>query len=466
MRIRRRLALYGTGVAFAGLGLFSIVLSLLVGGGAARDQDALLAGLAASAADQLEQAADPGLGTRPFFVGDVRTSDDPFLLVLGEDGTERFGSATNGGEPIRVPAAVVLEALGTGASIASFDVGPVPVRVAAARWERAGERGVTVAGQPLRVIQAQSESFGAFLVVVLVIILVAVAIVSWLVTGRALRPLVALTATANEIGRTGDLSRRLPATRAKDEVGSLTASFNGMLDRLAGAQQRQADALEAQRRFVADASHELRTPLTSIRTNAGFLRDRPDAAGADRTAALDDLAAEADRMTRLVDGLLVLARADAGTPMERRPVDIAGVAIEVARRARRSDREVRSQTAGAVVVDGDLDALTRLVWILVDNALRHGGGQVTVRVDRIGDRAVLAVRDEGPGFPPGSTGRVFERFYRGDESRSGEGAGLGLAIAHSIAEAHAGTIRAENAPDGGALVSVDLPAVGASPPDR
>lgn len=458
MRIRRRLALYGTGVAFAGLGLFSLGLSAVVSGGAARDQDALLTGLASSAADQLEQAADPGLGTRPFFVGDVRTSDDPFLLVLGQDGTERFASATNGGQPIRVPAAVLLEALGTGASIASFDVGPVPVRVAAARWERAGEEGVTVAGQPLRVIQLQSASFGAFLVILLVIILIAVAIVSWLVTGRALRPLVALSATADEIARTGDLSRRLPPTRARDEVGTLTASFNGMLDRLAAAQQRQADALEAQRRFVADASHELRTPLTSIRTNAGFLRDHPDADAADRTAALDDLAAEADRMTRLVDGLLLLARADAGAPLERRPVDIAGIANEVARRARQPDREVRPQTAGAVVVDGDLDALTRLVWILVDNALRHGAGPVTIRVDRDGDRVSLAVRDEGPGFPPGSTERVFERFHRADPARSGEGTGLGLAIARSIAEAHHATIRAENAPEGGAVITVELPA--------
>lgn len=458
MRIRRRLALYGTGVAFAGMGLFSLALSALVSGAAARDQDVLLTGLAASAAGQLERAADPGLGTRPFFVGDVRTSDDPFLLVLGEDGAERFASATNGGEPIRVPAAVVLEALGIGASIASFDVGPVPVRVAATRWERAGEWGVTVAGQPLRVIQQQSASFGAFLVIVLVITLIAVAIVSWLVTGRALRPLVALSATADEIGRTGDLSRRLPPTRAKDEVGSLTASFNGMLDRLAGARQRQADALEAQRRFVADASHELRTPLTSIRTNAGFLRDHPDADAADRTGAQDDLAAEADRMTRLVDGLLVLARADAGAPLERRPVDIAGIAIEVARRARRPDREVRPQTAGAVVVDGDLDALTRLVWILVDNALQHGGGLVTIRVDRAGDHATLAVRDDGPGFPDGSTERVFERFHRADPARSGEGTGLGLAIARSIAEAHGARIRAENAPEGGAVITVEMPA--------
>jgi signal transduction histidine kinase len=163
-------------------------------------------------------------------------------------------------------------------------------------------------------------------------------------------------------------------------------------------------------------------------------------------------------MTRLVDGLLVLARADAGAPLERRPVDIAGIATEVARQARRRDREVRPQTAGAVVVDGDLDALTRLVWILVDNALRHGGGPVTIRVDRAGDRVSLAVRDEGPGFPPGSTERVFERFRRADPARSGEGTGLGLAIARSIAEAHGATIRAENAPEGGAVITVELPA--------
>ena len=130
--------------------------------------------------------------------------------------------------------------------------------------------------------------------------------------GRALRPLRELSATADEIGRSADLTRRLPAVARRDDVGRLTVSFNAMMGRLEEAYHRLAAALAAQQRFTADASHELRTPLTTIRSNVGFLRAHPDAASADRGAALDDLEADSERMSRLVDDLLTLARADAG----------------------------------------------------------------------------------------------------------------------------------------------------------
>src|SRR5262249_5852015 len=153
----------------------------------------------------------------------------------------------------------------------------------------------------------------AVFVVADLIAIVAASVGIWFVAGRALRPLRELTAMADEIGSSGDLSRRLPGPRRRDDVGRLATSFNAMMDRvadayrrMAGANRAMADALAAQQRFTADASHELRTPLTTVRSNAGFLRANPDAAPADRAGALADIEAEGERMGRLVDDLLTL----------------------------------------------------------------------------------------------------------------------------------------------------------------
>jgi two-component system OmpR family sensor kinase len=290
--------------------------------------------------------------------------------------------------------------------------------------------------------------------------IIAVALVSWFVVGRALRPLRLLASTADEIGRTGDLTRRLPAVTTRDEVGVLTTSFNGMLDRVEAAQSGLAASLAAQRRFVADASHELRTPLTTIRASAGFLAEHPEAAEADRDEALADIEAESERLSRLVDDLLRLARADAGGRLERHATDLAAIVGEVARKARRPDREIVVAAGDRpVVVDGDPDALTRLAWILVDNALRHGAGTVDIGVEADGasGHAVLTIADRGPGITPGDEQRIFERFHQADRARSGEGAGLGLAIATTIVEAHDGRLSAANRDGGGAIFRAEIP---------
>ncbi|MCC6619077.1 MAG: HAMP domain-containing histidine kinase, partial [Chloroflexi bacterium] len=303
-----------------------------------------------------------------------------------------------------------------------------------------------------------------FLVLAGIVTVIVVAIVSWLVIGRALRPLRTLTATVDEIRDTGDLSRRLPDVRTRDEVGMLTASFNAMLERVASAQARQAAALEAQRRFVADASHELRTPLTTIRTNAELLVEHPEVADTDRREAIADIAAEAERMARLTDELLVLARTDAAEPAAttHRPLDLAALVKEVVARAARAapdGRAVTLEADGAAVVRGDPDLLTRLLWILVDNALRHGAGPVSVTVTADPDAPVtLGVADRGPGIALADRDRLFERFARGDRARSPGGFGLGLPIARAIVEAHGGTIKIEDAPGGGARFVVELPA--------
>jgi signal transduction histidine kinase len=274
--------------------------------------------------------------------------------------------------------------------------------------------------------------------------------------------------TADEIGRTQDLGRRLPNPAARDEIGLLTSSFNGMLERLLAAQQKLAAALEAQNRFVADASHELRTPLTTIRSNAGLLAQRPDLRPEDRIAALQDIVGESERMNRLVQDLLTLARADAGQHLERAALDLRPLIEQVCRQAQNlhPDRSMNAAVAAiapeteAAVVVGNADALKQLLWILVDNAGKHTepGGHIEVglaRRDAVVERTVV---DDGAGIPEADLGRIFERFYQSDQTRTQEGAGLGLSIAQWIAREHDGRIVAYNNQRRGATFKVELPA--------
>jgi two-component system, OmpR family, sensor kinase len=473
MPLRRRLALYGTGVAAAGMFVFILLLSGLGANGVREDQDRNLTAVADTAAAAL-QRGDVTAANRPIVVIDLRTSTEPFVMVLDANGSVRYASGLLDGAPPRIPAAVVVEANEQGRSIATIatvsapatnDAQLPPLRVVARKWSSASDGGVVVAGQSTAFPANQIAGLRVFLAIAAIVTLIVVAIVSWLVAGRAVRPLVTLAETTGAIGTTGDLSRRLSLSRSRDEVGRLTTSFNAMLERLQSAQAELAAALAAQQRFVADASHELRTPLSTIRTNAEFLRERPDATADDRAAAVADVATEAERMSRLVDGLLVLARADAGVAVERRPVDLRAVATEEARRARPPGRgrdesaEVEVASQGSALVSGDPDALGRAIRILLDNAFRHGGPPVRITVGRRDGRASVEVRDAGPGLPGGSEERIFERFYRADPARSGEGTGLGLSIARAIVEAHGGTIRAVTAEGGGAAVTIELPAL-------
>ncbi|MDQ6858533.1 MAG: HAMP domain-containing histidine kinase [Chloroflexota bacterium] len=460
MPVRRRLALYGVSVAAAGMIVFIALLSGLGANGVRDDQDRTLTAMADAAAGALERGDATLTTTRPIVVTDLATSTDAFLLVLTPDGSVRYASALVNGAPPRVPAAVVVEANEQGRSVATVGA----LRIVARKFAGPAA-GLVVAGQSTAVPANQLAGLRVFLAIAAIVTLIVVAIVSWLVAGRAVRPLVTLAQTTEAIGATGDLSRRLSLGSSHDEVGRLTTSFNAMIERLQSSQADLAAALAAQQRFVADASHELRTPLSTIRTNAEFLRERPDAAGGDRSEAIADLVSEAERMSRLVDGLLVLARADGKVAFDRRPVDLRAVATEEARRSRAPGRlrdgptEVQVSSNGSALVSGDPDALGRAIRVLIDNAFRHGGPPVAITISRRDARIALEVRDAGPGLPGGSEERIFERFFRGDPARSGEGTGLGLSIARAIVEAHGGTIRAASPDSGGTAVTIELPAL-------
>jgi len=282
------------------------------------------------------------------------------------------------------------------------------------------------------------------------------AVVGWLSAHRALKPLDAMTETALQITRTDDLSRRISMTGvAHDEVGRLAQAFNDTLERL-------ERLFNAQRRFLADVSHELRTPLTTIRGNVDLLRRM---GGADETS-LDAIQSEAERMSRLVGDLLLLAQSDAGTlPTARHPVELDTLLLDVYREAQVLAGGVHLSIGeiDQAIVLGDRDRLYQLLLNLVSNALKFTpeGGKVSLGLSKVNDWARLVVSDTGIGIPPDELSQVFERFYRVDKARTRAqgGAGLGLAIAQRIAQIHGGRI--EVASDGinghGSTFSVWLP---------
>jgi len=283
------------------------------------------------------------------------------------------------------------------------------------------------------------------------------ALIGWFLASRAMRPVDRMTRTARAIGDSGDLTRRLEEPRERDELRRLASTFNDMLARL-------DQAVGAQRRFLADASHELRSPLAAIRTNVEALLRGADADPTDREESLRAIARETDRMGRLVADLLALARADAGQPLVRKPIELDALLIEAYQQQRRLAEGV-NLTLGEleqVEVMGDADRLKQLVLNLVDNALRYTppGGDVTLDVTREASWALLRVRDTGVGISAEHLPHIFERFYRVDppRTRHSGGTGLGLAICKWVAEAHGGRIEVASTVDHGSVFTVFLPA--------
>lgn len=465
MSIRARTALFGLGVVTVVLCGFTSTIYWLLWLGVPSEQDNELKAKARGAVRSLADAPASAFGPEPALAPtDPATDDEIFVLVLDRRGAVL---GKTGAAAPRIPTEV-RAAADDGGTAVTLSLDGTPVRSYVLRWQRPDQQrdGYVVAAQTTRRQQTDRRGIAAVLVVSGVITLIAAAIAIWLVTRRALRPLRELAGMADEIGRSQDLSRRLPEVPRNDDLGRLTASFNGMMERLQQAYRRTADALVAQQRFTADASHELRTPLTSIRNNAGFLRAHADAAPEDRAAALGDIEAEGARMSRLVDDLLTLARADAGRHAELSAVDVGKLADEVCRQAGGQHTDRRFHCAGTpTMIQADADAVTQLLWILLDNAVAHTSedGNIWVAVTSHGAGcARLQVADDGAGIPAGDEGRIFDRFYRGEASRRRDGAGLGLSIAAWIAQAHAGTVSAANNDSGGATFTVELAGAGPS----
>lgn len=372
-------------------------------------------------------------------------------MVAGDDDEDADGDG-DGARPSLADVPVLAPGLGGGGSttVEPPDEDDSFLVVAEAADTPDGTRTVVVAST-LEVVEESTGTVATLLVIGLPLLLLVVAVTTWRVVGRALAPVEQIRATAESVSAT-DLDRRVPAPSGRDEVARLATTMNRMLDRLASAQARQ-------RRFVSDAAHELRSPVASIRQHAEVARRFPERTTPDALA--DTVLGEALRLQQLVDDQLVLVRADeAALALRRRAVDLDDLVLDEVRRLRTTTSlDVDAAGVSAGPVDGDPDALARIVRNLVDNAARHAAGRVALALGERDGRVVLTVDDDGPGIPEADRERVFERFVRLDDARArdGGGSGLGLAIVRELAAAHGGDVAIGSSPLGGARLTVRLP---------
>ena len=274
----------------------------------------------------------------------------------------------------------------------------------------------------------------------------AAALAGALVSRTTLAPVRRLTAAAERIAETGDPSERVPEG-GRGELARLGTAFNTMLGAL-------EDAIETQRRFVADASHELRTPLTSMQTNIEVLKQQERLDPAARQRLIDDLQREAHEMRDLIGGLLELARGD-DPRLAKTEFRFDELVEKVVERARSRFPDLTFDAhLEPTTLTGSSDRLERAVWNLLENAGKWSTPGSSVEVT-LSD-GELRVRDHGPGIAPEDRDHVFDRFYRAAAARSLPGSGLGLAIVREVAEAHGGTVAAEEAPGGGAVLTLRL----------
>lgn len=288
-----------------------------------------------------------------------------------------------------------------------------------------------------------------------------------MVARRAMRPIIDLSATAREIERTRDPARRIEVPPADDEVAELARTIDRMLQALTASREEQEAMLRRQREFVADASHELRTPLTSVLANLDFLAETLEGEQGD---AASSALRSSRRMRRLVQDLLLLARADARRVAPHQPLDLGQVVAEAAAELEPvTDDHELVVDAPHVEVDGARDELHRLVLNLMENAVKHTppGTRVTTTIGETADQVVLTVQDDGPGIPAELRDKVFERFVRGQGDRGGS-FGLGLSIVRAVARSHGGDVTLDSEPGRGTRFVVTLPRspAAATPPPR
>ena len=313
----------------------------------------------------------------------------------------------------------------------------------------------------LGIIEPSSAEFSEFVEVLIFAGVPVIFIVGWWLVRRSLKPIDDLAAGVERFDA-DNLAQRLPRSLTGDEVDRMSAAFNAMAARL-------EQSFERIREFTLHASHELKTPLTVIRAQLETSLSGAEAMPADHRAALENLVDEVERLTKIVDGLTLLTKADAGmVPLKRHPVRLD----ELVREAM-EDAEVLAQPGGitvrlskcdVVTVLGDQHRLRQVLLNLMDNATKYNqtGGWVELSLQRNGEFAELLVTNSGPGIPPDLLGRVFDRFTRGKKalSQSTEGCGLGLTIARWIVESHQGVIHIASEPGQTTCVTVRLPVAG------
>jgi signal transduction histidine kinase len=443
--LRRRITVAATAVVLAALLLGAIVFVALL-------RFALLDGVTASAerhADTLvAQIESGGVAALP-----AEDNDDEFYQVLSEAGTV-VGSSEN-----LEGARSLLRSAGGERSRDADDLGAVRIDDDEASFLTAIDE-ADVSGGEVTVITGRSTEDVAdtlatvipFVAIALPVLLVLVAATTWVVVGRALRPVERMRQEVDAVTALG-LDQRVADPGSDDELGRLARTMNAMLDRL---DQSQA----AQRRFVSDASHELKSPLASLRQYAEVAQIHPDRISAnDLSSAVLD---EGARLERIVQNMLVLAHADEHSLAHTSaPVDLDDVLLREASRLRASTTlTIDASAIGAGRVHGDAGLLGQVVRNLADNASRHATSRIALGLRQDAHTIVLTVDDDGDGIPPSQRDRVFERFVRLDDARARQsgGSGLGLSIVREIVRAHGGDVAVTSSALGGAALTVRLPA--------
>jgi two-component system OmpR family sensor kinase len=278
-------------------------------------------------------------------------------------------------------------------------------------------------------------------------VLILASMLAWVIAGRVLQPLRLLRDTARNISES-DLTRRIPV-ESDDELADLARTFNEMLDRL-------EEAFASQKSFISDAGHELRTPITIIRGHLDVMGDDPE----ERRETLDLVRDELDRMSRLVNDLLLLAKATRPDFLQPETVDLDDLTRELfAKASALAQRDWRLSSVGTGRIVADRQRITQAVMNLSQNAVTHtlSGDAVELGSELRNGRVRLWVKDTGPGVPEHEQARIFERFVRLDRAPAGEGAGLGLAITRAVAEAHGGRVELDSRLGGGARFTVIIP---------
>jgi signal transduction histidine kinase len=355
-------------------------------------------------------------------------------VVAASDAAEGFGALVD--REGEAPALVLLDA----------DEAPFVTAV-----EEDGRDWIVVAGRSTEEVDSTLATVGFLLAVSIPLVAGVVALTTWFAVGRSLAPVERMRQQVEEMSAS-DLSRRVDEPETRDEIGRLAHTMNGMLGRL-------EDSQAAQRRFVSDASHELKSPLASLRQYAEVARAHPDRITAAELS--DAVLEEGARLERLVQGMLVLSRADeGGLALHVADVDLDDLLLAEATRLRAGGAlAVDATGVHPVRVRGDLGLLGQVTRNLVDNAARHAKTTVRLGVTQAAGGTVLTVEDDGAGIPAADRDRIFERFVRLDEARARDagGSGLGLAIAREIVRAHGGDVRVDAAGSGGARFVVSLP---------
>jgi signal transduction histidine kinase len=442
--LRIKLTVAFTGVMAVLLAGAGIALSLLF----ARDLDAAIDdGLSARAGDA---AALWGHGGEP---GRLERSGESLAQVI-DPRTCRVLDTTPGAGPRPLLSCREIARAARPGAIVKQD--RASVRLLARQATDGAHPAVVVVGESLAERERALESLTGLLLVGGPLALLVASLAGSAVATAALAPVERMRRRAAAV-TAGEAGGRLPVPAADDEIGRLGTTLNEMLERLQVAFARE-------RAFVADASHELRTPLAILRTELE-LALRGERTREALEAAVASAAEESERLSRLAEDLLVIARADQGKlPVRPEPLHaddlLDVVAGRFATRAATDGRAVRAAPAPGVSVHADPARMEQALGNMVDNALRHGAGTVTLRAMTRNGRVELHVTDEGAGFPPAFLPAAFERFARADEARSRGGTGLGLAIAAAVAHAHGGEAHAANRNGGGADVWVALPSDG------